>query len=144
TAPDWDRAREIVFSSTIPVILAGGISPENVYEAIMKATPAGVDSCTLTNRQDETGKPVRFQKDLTKVKRLVEEVRRAERELRTLKEEKEQGLITLKEELREREEALPAHSVRPHQILAIEELEDKVAQREREIRCLDLAISGSG
>ncbi|MBW2063777.1 MAG: hypothetical protein JRJ03_02470 [Deltaproteobacteria bacterium] len=141
TVSDWDRAKEIAFSSTTPVILAGGISPENVYEAILKVTPAGVDSCTLTNSQDESGRPIRFQKDFTKVKRLVEEVRRAERDLRTLRDEKEQGLITLKEELREREAALPAHSIRPHQILAIEELEEEIAEREKEIRCLDLAIS---
>lgn len=33
----------------------------------------------------------------------------------------------LKEKLRDREAALPAHSVRPHQILEIEELEEKIA-----------------
>jgi hypothetical protein len=32
----------------------------------------------------------------------------------------------LKEELREREQSLPAHSIRPHQLLAIEELEEKI------------------
>jgi hypothetical protein len=39
----------------------------------------------------------------------------------------------LKAKLREREAALPAHSVRPHQIQEIEELEDKVAALEREL-----------
>ncbi|UCF01439.1 MAG: hypothetical protein JSV14_13845 [Deltaproteobacteria bacterium] len=33
----------------------------------------------------------------------------------------------LKERLRDREAALPAHSVRPHQIQEIEELEEKIA-----------------
>ena len=36
----------------------------------------------------------------------------------------------LKEKLRDREAALPAHSVRPHQIQEIEELEGKIAARE--------------
>ena len=37
----------------------------------------------------------------------------------------------LKEELREREAALPAHSVRPHQLQEIEKLEEKIAALER-------------
>ncbi|MBW2580833.1 MAG: histidine kinase [Deltaproteobacteria bacterium] len=36
----------------------------------------------------------------------------------------------LKERLRDREAALPAHSVRPHQIQEIEVLEEKIAARE--------------
>jgi hypothetical protein len=39
----------------------------------------------------------------------------------------------LKERLREREAALPAHSIRPHQIQEIEELEEKIAALEREL-----------
>lgn len=37
---------------------------------------------------------------------------------------------TLKEKLRDREAALPAHSVRPHQIQVIEELEEEIARLE--------------
>jgi len=33
-----------------------------------------------------------------------------------------------KEKLRDREAALPAHSVRPHQLLEIEELEERIAE----------------
>jgi len=75
---DWDAARKLVESSTIPVIVAGGLSPDNVYDAIMATRTTGVDSCTKTNKQDGKGKPIRFKKDLQKVKRFVEEVRRAE------------------------------------------------------------------
>ena len=42
-------------------------------------------------------------------------------------------LEELKARLRDREAALPAHSVRPHQIQEIEELEEKVAALEREL-----------
>jgi hypothetical protein len=40
----------------------------------------------------------------------------------------------LKEELMDREKALPAHTIRPHQLLAIEELEEKIRRLE-EILC---------
>ncbi|MCP4669594.1 MAG: hypothetical protein GY849_24940, partial [Deltaproteobacteria bacterium] len=67
--------------SHIPVILAGGLSPENVFKAVMKTWPEGADSCTLTNQVDAAGRPVRFKKDFQKVKRFVEEVGRAEKEI---------------------------------------------------------------
>ncbi len=40
---------------------------------------------------------------------------------------------TLKAELEEREKALPAHTIRPHQLQAIEDLEDKIRLLEKEI-----------
>jgi phosphoribosylanthranilate isomerase len=66
---------------SIPVILAGGISPQNVVDGIRRVRPAGVDSCTRTNVLDENGKPIRFKKDLVKVKRLVQKVRAVEKSL---------------------------------------------------------------
>jgi len=76
---DWSVASKLVETSRLPVILAGGISPENVYEAILNVRPAGVDSCTLTNASDNHGKPVRFKKDPCKVEKMVKEVRKAEK-----------------------------------------------------------------
>lgn len=75
---DWNVAAELTRASRIPVILAGGISPENAAAGFRRVRPAGVDSCTLTNAADENGKPVRFRKDLEKVRRLVAAVHRAE------------------------------------------------------------------
>lgn len=74
---NWETAAELVIQSEIPVILAGGLSPENVYTALTKTAPAGADSCTQTNMLDENRKPIRFKKDFSKVKRFVKEVRRA-------------------------------------------------------------------
>jgi len=74
---DWAAARKLVKSSRIPVILAGGLSPENVYEGIRTIRPAGVDSCTLTNAVDGSGIPIRFQKDFERVTKFVAEARRA-------------------------------------------------------------------
>jgi phosphoribosylanthranilate isomerase len=78
---DWKMAKIIIQWSPIPVILAGGISDQNVYDATILLQPAGVDSCTRTNAVDKNGRPVRFKKDLSKVMRLVNEVRRADMSL---------------------------------------------------------------
>ncbi len=76
---DWDVAAKLVKSSRIPVILAGGITPDNVFDGLMHVRPAGVDSCTGTNAVDSEGDSIRFKKDFDKVKRFIDEVRRAER-----------------------------------------------------------------
>jgi phosphoribosylanthranilate isomerase len=75
---DWVLARRIVQSVDIPVILAGGLGPDNVEDAIITVKPAGVDSCTRTNACDASGKPIRFRKDVSKVSALVKGVRQAE------------------------------------------------------------------
>ncbi|MFH2044910.1 MAG: hypothetical protein ABIK92_07170 [Pseudomonadota bacterium] len=79
---NWEEARILVDSVTIPVILAGGLSPDNVFDGIINVKPAGVDSCTQTNACDIYGKPVRFKKDLTKVKHFVKEAKKAEKHLK--------------------------------------------------------------
>ena len=40
---DWNISATIVANSAIPVILAGGLTPENVAEAIRRVRPYGVD-----------------------------------------------------------------------------------------------------
>ncbi|MDL2328362.1 phosphoribosylanthranilate isomerase [Desulfosarcina sp. OttesenSCG-928-A07] len=72
---DWTVAARLVSESRIPVILAGGISPENVEEGIRTVRPYGVDSCTCTNAVDDDGRPIRFKKDPKKVRALVDAVR---------------------------------------------------------------------
>lgn len=131
---DWDTARKLVEESDVPVILAGGLSPENVGEGILRVLPAGVDSCTLTNEEGPDGKPVRFRKDARKVREFVREVRMAEERLKEKrKAELEKKLAGLQGQLEERKAALPAHSVRPNQLLAIEDLEEEIAKVEREL-----------
>jgi hypothetical protein len=48
----------------------------------------------------------------------------------TKRQELLEEIQKLKERLRDREAALPAHSVRPHQIQEIEELEEKIVALE--------------
>jgi hypothetical protein len=63
------------------------------------------------------------------------------------KSDLEQELLRLEAELAEREAALPAHSVRPHQLIEIEDLEERIAdlQRRQGFRSgkgLESAVSG--
>jgi phosphoribosylanthranilate isomerase len=83
---DWEKAGELARKSRIPVILAGGLSPDNVAQGIIQVRPAGVDSCTGTNEIDSQGNPVRFKKDLNRVRRFVKEVRRLESKNRARKQ----------------------------------------------------------
>src|SRR3954471_15535985 len=46
---DWTISRRIVESVSTPAILAGGLGPHNVAEAILAVRPAGVDSKTKTD-----------------------------------------------------------------------------------------------
>jgi phosphoribosylanthranilate isomerase len=62
---DWNLSCRIVDEVGIPVILAGGLGPENVAAAIATVRPAGVDSKTRTDRLDGSGK------DLAKVHAFV-------------------------------------------------------------------------
>jgi phosphoribosylanthranilate isomerase len=62
---DWSLSRRIVDEVGIPVILAGGLGPDNVAAAISAVRPAGVDSKTRTDRPDRSGK------DLAKVHAFV-------------------------------------------------------------------------
>ena len=62
---NWRISKKIVETVKTPVILAGGLGPDNVKEAIEIVKPAGVDSKTKTDRADGKGK------DLEKVKEFV-------------------------------------------------------------------------
>jgi phosphoribosylanthranilate isomerase len=46
---DWRISRRIVATARMPVILAGGLGPDNVADAIRFVRPAGVDSKTKTD-----------------------------------------------------------------------------------------------
>jgi phosphoribosylanthranilate isomerase len=41
---DWDRAAEVIAAlAPLPVILSGGLTPDNISEAVRRTLPAGVD-----------------------------------------------------------------------------------------------------
>lgn len=66
---DWSAAREL--AGTRPLVLAGGLAPDNVAQALAAAEPAGVD--VSSGVEDAPGK-----KDLNKVADFIAAVRRCE------------------------------------------------------------------
>ena len=75
---DWNMDKAIIDAvAPTPVIMAGGLGPENVYEAIRFAHPAGVDSFTKTSDKLPNGDT---KKNPEKIKTFVLEARRAEKE----------------------------------------------------------------
>lgn len=72
---DWNLSRRIVEYVSVPSILAGGLSPENVAEAVRRVRPWGVDSNTATNLH---GDPV--EKNMDRVAAFVKAARSVKRE----------------------------------------------------------------
>lgn len=66
---DWSISRRIVDASPLPVWLAGGLSPENVVEAIRTVSPYGVDVCSSLrpNRHLDAERLKRFVKNASGV-----------------------------------------------------------------------------
>jgi phosphoribosylanthranilate isomerase len=67
---DWGVSRRLVELTTRPVILAGGLTPENVRQAILHVRPTGVDAHTGVEGPDG-------RKDRAKIQRFVFEARAA-------------------------------------------------------------------
>lgn len=67
---DWSISRRLVELSPKPVILAGGLTADNVFDAVMSVRPAGVDVHTGIEGPDG-----RKRADLTQ--RFISEARRA-------------------------------------------------------------------
>ena len=62
---DWNRAR---YGGTLPLILAGGLTPENVAEALARVSPFGVD---VSSGVETAGR-----KDAEKIRRFCAEILR--------------------------------------------------------------------
>lgn len=63
---DWSISRELISLTSKPVILAGGLNPDNVQQAILEVKPAGVDAHTGVEG-------INGRKDEAKVRKFVEE-----------------------------------------------------------------------
>lgn len=67
---DWDMARTLVRAVEKPILLAGGLNPENLKEAIEKVAPWGVDVSSGVEKEPGV-------KDLDKVKAFIDIARSA-------------------------------------------------------------------
>lgn len=67
---DWERARVLCASSPRPVLLAGGLTPENVADAIRQAQPDGVDVSSGVEAAPGV-------KDAEKIRQFIRAVKRA-------------------------------------------------------------------
>ncbi|MCL2466578.1 MAG: phosphoribosylanthranilate isomerase [Micrococcales bacterium] len=67
---DWTISAQVVRLAQVPVILAGGLTDQNVYDAVAQTRPFGVDV--------NSGVEVDGWKDFDKVQTFVSEARRAE------------------------------------------------------------------
>ena len=67
---DWNISKKIVEKVKCPVILAGGLSSENVLEAIQTVQPWGVDSNTSTNIEGD-----KVRKDMVRIANFCEAAR---------------------------------------------------------------------
>ncbi len=69
---DWNISKEIVSQLSIPVMLAGGLNDQNVYDAVMKVRPYAVDV--------NSGVEVDGNKDRDKVYGFIMNAKRAEQD----------------------------------------------------------------
>ncbi len=67
---DWEISKRFIELSSKPIILAGGLNPDNVYDAIIKVKPAGVD--VHTGVENSSGR-----KDKKLVVKFIEQSQRA-------------------------------------------------------------------
>jgi phosphoribosylanthranilate isomerase len=69
---DWGLDRKVIQATHVPCIIAGGLTAENVSDAIRATHPWGVDSFSHTNLANPTGAGI---KDPLKVQAFVDAVR---------------------------------------------------------------------
>ena len=74
---DWAWDKAIVDGASCPVIIAGGLGPDNVADAIKAVRPYGVDSLTKTNKNGTN----LGEKDIEKVRLFCERAHATAKEL---------------------------------------------------------------
>lgn len=70
---DWSISQRFVEATHLPVFLAGGLSSNNIFDAIAAVRPAGVDVCSGV-RTDGVLNPAKLQAFMSEIKRAAERV----------------------------------------------------------------------
>jgi len=78
---DWARTADLIGDLDAPVILAGGLTPANVGEAIRTVAPDGVDVATGVERADPADDEQPGRKSPRAVRQFVANAKRAGREV---------------------------------------------------------------
>lgn len=73
---DWDTVAQIRKESPLPIILAGGINPQNITEAIRTVKPYAVDVSSGVERSKGKKDPDKVQELIMKVRQMDAETRR--------------------------------------------------------------------
>jgi phosphoribosylanthranilate isomerase len=133
---DWDMAAALTQNTSRPVVLAGGLSPENVTDGILKVLPAGADSCTRTNTVDAKGRPVRFSKDFEKVARFVDGVRKAEGLIQEMVRDLRTEIRSLERKLQRTEVSLSPTLAGPERHMAVGMLEQEIQSKSKALERL--------
>lgn len=71
---DWSVSAELVARSPKPLMMAGGLSPENVADAIRKVKPAAVDAHSLLEGIDGRKDPVKVRDFVTRARAAFAEI----------------------------------------------------------------------
>jgi len=71
---NWEISKRIVGLSNKPVILAGGLTPENVFDAIIKVKPAGVDVHTGVEGPDGRKDKILVERFLSKANKAFKKL----------------------------------------------------------------------
>ncbi len=72
---DWDRVPR---SLPVPIVLSGGLSADNVREAILRVRPWAVDVSSGVEARDASGAPIKGVKDAARIAAFVARVREAD------------------------------------------------------------------
>jgi len=68
---DWDMASRLSASCSVPVILAGGITPENVIQAVETVCPYGIDMSSGVERSPGRKDPEKILKLICNIRRCA-------------------------------------------------------------------------
>lgn len=79
-ASDWDIAAELVGEADFPVMIAGGINPDNAAEAVRRIRPWGID---LSSGAEDRA----CEKSRKKINQIIDRVARAQEDRETDSEE---------------------------------------------------------